>query len=284
MFAGGVSGDEPGLIGATQLSREEYQQKLFGFFGQGTLESLAHATAPLTASMTEANLGQLFNCLGRMRYATPELLSAATEAFAALCAVKAPTPLTKANAMWAGAQLQQFDPRLVMPAVLSAVQEPDQLDGFLSARTLIATSQMPQDVIAQMQLLLRQELHRQSGARGPAPVAATAAADPATAAAGQVPDWVSSLADNLAGRVPELRPREIAYILLSYSQLSGLPVHEGLFTAAAEHIAAHADTFVQLDDMEMVATAFEKFNFKAGLPALKALQEQSERLVSSTQQ
>lgn len=267
----------------------EHQQKLFGFYGQEALQSLADATVPLVTSMTENHLGQLFNCVGRMRYTTPDLLAALTGAFTALSAVKAPTNHTKANVAWAAAQLQQYDPALLLPALLAAVQHPEQQDGFLSARIMIATSQLPPQVLQQMQLLLRQEQHRLSGARGPAPTAAAAVAaagaggasvDPATAAAGQVPDWVTSLADSLAGRIAEVRPREIAYILLSYSQIPGVPIHERLFTAAAEHIVVHAHTFTQLDDMEMVATAFEKFNFKAGLPALKALQQQAEQMAS----
>lgn len=289
----GLDGDAPAAADMSVLSHpprvgiEANQEKLQGFFGSDALGCLAQATAPLVTSMTEANLGQLFAAIGRLRYVSPELLAAAAGAYSALCAAQTPTHLTKANAAWAAAQLQHFEPALIMPAVLAAVQTPGELDGFLAARIMIATSQMPEKVLQQVQLLLRQELHRQSGARGPAPAAAAGAAtgtaaDPATAAAGQVPDWISSLADSLAGRVPELRPREIAYILLSYSQLPGVAVHERLFASAAEHIAAHADTFVQLDDMEMVATAFERFNFKDGLPALKALQQQSEKLVAAS--
>jgi hypothetical protein len=270
-------------LSTARLSVEQYQQKVEAFFGKKALQSLAQATAPLVTSMTENNLGQLFNAMGRLRWASPELLAAASGAFKALCAAQTPTVVTKANAAWAAGQLQHYDPALILPAVLTAVQAPESLDGFLAARIMIATSQMPQEVLQQLQLLLKQELHRLSGARGPPPAAAAAAAvaDPATAAAGQIPDWVASLAGCLAGRMPELRPREVAYILLSYSQLPGVPVHEELFGAAAGHIAAHADTFVQLDDMEMVATAFERFNFKDGLPALKALQEQSEKLLSA---
>jgi hypothetical protein len=286
--AAAASADMPLLSSSSpRLSIEANQEKLQGFFGKEALASLSQATVPLVTSMTEQNLGALFSGLGRLRYVSPELLSAATGAYSALCAAQTPTHITKANAAWAASQLQYYEPALIMPAVLAAVQTPQELDGFLAARIMIATSQMPEKTLQQLQLLLRQELHRRSGARGPAPAAAAAAAsgaaaDPATAAAGQVPDWIASLADSLAGRVPELRPREIAYILLSYSQLPGVPVHERLFAAAAEHIAAHADTFVQLDDMEMVATAFERFNFKDGLPALKALQQQSEKLVSAS--
>lgn len=279
-----LAGGSIAAAAAAKFNPEEYQVKLWGFFGQDALDSLAGATAPLVSSMTESQLGQLFNCLGRLRFATPELLQAVTTAFRGLSAAKTPTHITKANAAWAAAQMQQFVPELVLPALLGAVQHPEQQDGFLAARIMIATSQMPTEVLQEMQLLLRQELHRLSGARGPAPTAVVGgatAADPATAAAGHVPDWVASLADSLAGRVGELRPREIAYILLCYSQLPDVPVHEGLFSAAAEHIAANAGTFTQLDDMEMVATAFERFNFKAGLPALKALQQQSEQMVAA---
>jgi hypothetical protein len=273
-------------LSTARLSVEQYQQKVEAFFGKAALQSLAQATVPLVTSMTENNLGQLFNAMGRLRWASPDLLAAASRAFKALCEAQTPTLVTKANAAWAAGQLQHYDFGLILPAVLAAVQAPESLDGFLAARIMIATSQMPQDVLQKLQLLLKQELHRLSGARGPPPAAtaASAVADPATAAAGQIPVWVSSLADSLAGRMPELRPREIAYILLSYSQLPGAPVHEELFGAAAGHIAAHADTFVQLDDMEMVATAFERFNFKDGLPALKALQEQSEKLLGSAQE
>jgi hypothetical protein len=260
---------------------EENQQKLYGYFGKEALESLVAVTIPLVSSMTETNLGQLFNSLGRLRYVAPDLLAAAAEAYRALSKVQAPTNITKANAAWAGAQLQWFDPALFMPAVLLAAQTPDACEGFLAARIMIATSRMTPEALQQMQLLLRQELHRQSGARGPPPAAGQA--DPATSAAGQVPQWIASLADSLAGRIPELRPREVAYILLSYSLLPGVPVHEGLFSAAAEHIAGHAETFVHMDDMEMVATAFDRFNFKAGVPALKALQEQSEKLAAPKQ-
>jgi hypothetical protein len=267
---------------STRVGLQENQQKLYGFFGKETLESLVAVTIPLVSSMTETNLGQLFNSLGRMRYLAPDLLAAASEAYQALCRVQTPTNITKANAAWAGAQLQWFDPALFLPAILLAATKPEECEGFLAARIMIATSQMTPEALQQMQLLLRQELHRQSGARGPVPPA-VGQADPATSAAGQVPEWIASLADNLAGRIPELRPREIAYILLSYSQLPGVPVHEGLFSAAAEHIVAHAETFVVMDDMEMVATAFDRFNFKAGVPALKALQEQSEKLAAPAQ-
>jgi len=260
-------------------SLQDYQQKLAGFFGGEALQCLADATVPLVSSMNETGLGLLFNCIGRMRYVHPELLSAMTAAYTGLLAVQVPTHITKANAAWAAAQLQHYEPALLLPALLAAVQHPEQQDGFLAARIMIATAQLPQEELQRLQQLLRQEQHRLSGARGPPP-AATTAADPATAAAGQVPDWVASLADSLADRMTDLRPREIAYIMLSYSQIPDVPVHEKLFTAAAEHITVHAHAFTKLDDMEMVATAFERFNFKAGLPALKALQQQSEQLVS----
>ena len=262
-------------LGRPQGSLEEYQQKLFGFFGREPLDGLAAVTLPLVGSMTEAQLGQLFNVLGRMRFGPPDLLAEMTRAYKALASVSTPTHITRANAAWAAAQLQQYDPVLLLPALLGAVEQPEQQDGFLAARIMIATSQLPQDALQRLRLLLLQEQHRLSGARGPPP---SSVADPATSAAGQVPEWVAGLADSLAGRVAELRPREIAYILLSYSQIPGVPVHDKLFSAAAEHITKHAHTFTQLDDMEMVATAFEKFNFKDGLPALKALQQQSEQL------
>jgi putative intracellular protease/amidase len=256
-------------------STEAQLSRLAGFFGPGTLATLADVTVPLVPHMLERELGMLLNALGRLRFANAELVAAVCGAYEALAAAGTPTLLTQATALWAAAQLQRWgDAVLVQPALVSAVAQPDEMTGFVAARVLIATSHMPRDVAAAAEAAVRAELHRRSGARGPAPAAAGGDA--------AVPLWVSALADSQAGRNAQCRPREIAYILLAYSEIPGVPVHEGLFGAAARHIELHTHTFSQFRDMEMVATAFERMNFRAGLPALEAMQSLTTSMLNGT--
>ncbi|WIA37255.1 hypothetical protein OEZ86_014201 [Tetradesmus obliquus] len=131
-----------------------------------------------------------------------------------------------------------------------------------------------------------------SGARGPAPTALPAAAaaaaaegDDTTSSSGSsssgMPEWVLALADDVSGRLAGMKPREVAHLVSGYAALPGAAAHQGLFSAAAAHIEAHAHMFTSFNDMEMVAAAFEKTDFKAGLAALKALQQQAEQMAAS---
>lgn len=96
-----------------------------------------------------------------------------------------------------------------------------------------------------------------------------------------MPEWVLALADDVSGRLAGMKPREVAHLVSGYAALPGAAAHQGLFSAAAAHIEAHAHMFTSFNDMEMVAAAFEKTDFKAGLAALKALQQQAEQMAAS---
>jgi hypothetical protein len=255
---------------------QKQQQQLRDFFGGQTLDALAAKTAQMCSSMTERELGQILASISGIRYSNDNLMAAAAAAFEAMCAAGTPSIETLVSAAWAGAALRFPKPSLLQPALIAAATQPGSIDGVGIGRLMRTTSLLTADEVQQQRTLLLQELHRRSGARGPAPTAA-AAEDGSSSA----PEWVVALADNVAGRIREFKPREVAHLVSGYAAIPGVALHEGLFTAAAAHIETHAHMFTSFSDMEMVASAFEKMNFKAGLGALKALQQQAEQMATS---
>lgn len=191
-----------------------------------------------------------------------------------------PSPATRLSAAWSAALLNFPKPALLQPALLAAATEPATLDGTMVGRLLRLTSWLSPEELQQQQLLLRQELHRRKDLRGPPPTAADA--DGTAAAGGRNPDWVTAVADDVSKRMAEFKPREIASIVAAFSLIPGVVLHEGLFAAAAQHIETHAHMFTQFKDMELVASAFENMNYTKGLPALKALQQQTEHLAAQS--
>ncbi|WIA17017.1 hypothetical protein OEZ85_013926 [Tetradesmus obliquus] len=109
----------------------------------------------------------------------------------------------------------------------------------------------------------------------------TSSSSSSSSGGGSMPEWVVALADDVSGRLAGMKPREVAHLVAGYAALPGAAAHQGLFAAAAAHIEAHAHMFTSFNDMEMVAAAFEKTDFKAGLAALKALQQQAEQMAAS---
>jgi hypothetical protein len=251
----------------------EQQKQLRAFFGDKTLDALAAKTAQMCSSMTERELGQILASVSGLKYTNNELMAAAAAAYEAMCAAGTPSTETLVSAAWAAAALHFPKPSLLQPALVAAATQPGSIDGVGIGRLLRVTSCLTAEELQQQRELLRQELHRRSGARGAAP-------DNSSSSSSSLPEWVAALADNAAGRMGELKAREVAHLVGGYAAISGAELHEGLFTAAAAHIETHAHMFTSFGDMEMVASAFEKMNFKAGLGALKALQQQAEQMAT----
>jgi hypothetical protein len=261
---------------------EQQQQQLREFFGPKTLNMLAGKTAQMCSSMTERELGQVLASVSAVKYTNNDLLSAAAAAFEAMCAAGTPTAETLLSAAWAGASLRFPKPSLLQPALVAAAADPGSIDGVGAGRLMRITSWLTPEEVEQQRSLLLQELHRRSGARGAAPsVPAAAADDGSSSSSSSNAEWVTALADNLADRMGSLKPREVANLVAAFAAIPGVELHEGLFTAAAAHIETHAHTFTRFAEMEMVASAFEKMNFKQGLGALKALHQQAEHLAAS---
>jgi hypothetical protein len=277
--AAAADGDAPAAAASSSSYNsaeylEQQQQQLREFFGAKTLDVLAGKTAQMCSSMTERELGQALASISGVKYTNDELMSAAAAAFEAMCAAGTTSVETRLSAAWAAASLRFPKPSLLQPALVAAAAEPGTIDGVGAGRLMRVTSWLTPEEIEQQRALLLQELHRRSGARGSAP-----AADGSSGSSN--PEWVMALADDLAGRMGNLKPREVANLVAAYAAIPGVALHEGLFAAAAAHIETHAHTFTRFAEMEMVASAFEKMNFKAGLGALKALQQQAEQLSAS---
>jgi hypothetical protein len=254
---------------------EQQQQQLREFFGAKTLDMLAGKTTQMCSSMTERELGQVLASLSGVKYTNGNLMAAAAAAFEAMCAAGTPSKDTLLSAAWAAASLRFPKPSLLQPALVAAAADPGSIDGVGAGRIMRITSWLTLEEVQQQRSLLLQELHRRSGARGPAPSVEDSSSSSSN------PEWVAALADNLVGRIGELKPREVANIVAAFAAIPGVVLHKGLFAAAAAHIETHAHTFTRFADMEMVASAFEKMNFKAGLSALKALQQQAEHMAAS---
>ncbi|KAF6254328.1 hypothetical protein COO60DRAFT_1703366 [Scenedesmus sp. NREL 46B-D3] len=273
--------DAPGAAGGSSSPADELLKRqglLKEFFGAATLDLLAAKTAQLCSSMTERELGQVLASVSSVKYSNHELMSAAAAAFEAMCAAGTPSHETLISAAWAAAALQLPKPALLQPALVAAATNPDSINGVGVGRLLRITSCLTAEDLEQQRALLRQELHRRSGARGPAPTV-PAAADGSSSSG--TPEWVAALADSAAGRIGEMKPREIANVVAGLAAIPGVELHQGLLAAVASHIEVHAHTFTKFNDMEMVASAFEKMDFKAGLSALKALQQQAELMAAS---
>jgi hypothetical protein len=259
---------------------EQQQQQLREFFGPKTLDMLAGKTAQMCSSMTERELGQVLASISGVKYTNNDLMAAAAAAFEAMCAARTPTVETLLSAAWAGASLRFPKPSLLQPALVAAAAKPGSIDGVGAGRLMRITSWLTAEELEQQRSLLLQELHRRSGARGAAPSVPAAAADDGSSSSSNA-EWVTALADNLADRMGSLKPREVANLVAAFAAIPGVVLHEGLFIAAAAHIETHAHTFTRFAEMEMVASAFEKMNFKQGLGALKALHQQAEQLAAS---
>ncbi|KAF8065795.1 hypothetical protein HT031_002855 [Scenedesmus sp. PABB004] len=250
---------------------DAHAAQLGEFFGPATLPALAAATARRVPVMRAEELGRVLADAAALRFRDADLLAAAAAGMTALGGADGGVaPATRLSAAWAAAHLRAHDAALLQPALLAAVEAPGTLDGLSAGRLLRLTAALPPDVAAEQQALLRAECHARSGARGPAPAPPPPGGPPANW------DWVDAVAADLAGRVGELKPRELAHALAAFAAIPGAVLHEGLFGAAAALIGARAHMFGQPRDAELIAAAFNALSYKDGLPALRALQEQAE--------
>lgn len=269
------SGDD--AAASTEDSLEDKQSRLAEFFGSNTLDSLAAVTAQQVTVMTERELGQLLASIGNLRYKNPELLAAAAagveriyKASATVGSQDGLSVLTCISAAWAGVVLRQPKTTLLLPLWVAGVERPAEFDGVMAGRLFRITGMLgDQDsgILQQQRQLLREEIHRRKDRRGPVPDSTDSN-----------PEWVTAVADSVVDRFVDFKPREVAHILAGFSSIPGVVLHEQMFAAAAKHIETHAHTFVQFKDMELIAGAFERMSYKEGLPALRALQEQTEQL------
>lgn len=277
--AAGADSADPDQILATQ------QAMLKAYFGPQTLDSLAAATAQQITVMTEREVGFVLASIGGLRHHNSEFLAAAAAGLermyrtssAAAAGAKSLDDLsilTRLSAAWLAGALRQPNSSLLLPLWVAAVEQPDRFDGKAAGRLFRVTWMLyniSNDVIQQQRQLLREEIHKRQDRRGPVPESSSSSS---------TPEWIAAVADSLPQRLNECKPREIANALDAYSQIPGVPLHDELFSTAAQQIQLHAHMFTQFKDMEMVALAFERMNFKEGLPALKALQAQTERLAA----